>query len=178
MLNLIEHFLLEESLHSTIIFYSEIIVKLILLPCTEWRVGLPNVKIRKAGVICLIKLIDSKLIEPVKLKDCFSEIVKRMTSCFEDDWGNDLRFAAVVFIKKLLAFLKGTIDNEDIKIIYPELLKRLDDAQDGIRIETCKALEVMFDVMDDPWSGSLYEYTVKSIFIHLDDPSQDIQKAA
>ena len=32
-------------------------------------------------------------------------------------------------------------------------------------------------MMEDPWSGSLYEYTVKNIFIHLDDPNQEIQKA-
>ena len=171
MLSLIEHFLLEETLHSTIVFYSEIIVKLILLPCTEWRVGLPNVKIRKAGVVCLIKLVDSKLIEPVKMKDIFSEICKKMSSCLEDDWGNDLRFATVVFLRKLLIFLKGCADNEDLKTIYPELLKRLDDAQDGIRIETCKAFEVVFEMMEDPWSSSLYEYAVKNIFIHLDDPN-------
>ena len=177
MLSLIEHFLLEESLHSTIIFYSEIIVKLILLPCTEWRVGLPNVKIRKAGVICLIKLCETKLIEPVKMKDYFGEICKKMSSCLDDDWGNDLRYAAVVFLRKLLLFLKGTADNEDLKTIYPELLKRLDDAQDGIRIEACKALEVLFEMMEDPWSSSLYEYTVKQIFIHLDDPNDAIQKA-
>ena len=119
---------MEESLHSTIVFYSEIIVKLILLPCTEWRVGLPNVKIRKAGVVCLIKLIDSKLVEPVKMKEYFAETVKKMVSCLEDDWGNDLRFASVVFLRKLFEFLKGVADNEDIKLVYPELLKRLDDA--------------------------------------------------
>ena len=128
MLNLIEHFLLEETLHSTIVFYTEIIVKLILLPCTEWRVGLPNVKIRKAGVVCMIKLIESKLIEPVKMREYFAETVKKMGSCLEDDWGNDLRFASVVFLRKLFVFLKGVADNEDIKIVYPEMLKRLDDA--------------------------------------------------
>ena len=125
---MIEHFLLEETLHSTIVFYTEIIVKLILLPCTEWRVGLPNVKIRKAGVVCMIKLIESKLIEPVKMREYFAETVKKMGSCLEDDWGNDLRFASVVFLRKLFVFLKGVADNEDIKIVYPEMLKRLDDA--------------------------------------------------
>lgn len=128
MLNLIEHFLLEQSLHSTIVFYTEIIVKLILLPCTEWRVGLPNVKIRKAGVVCMIKLIESKLIEPAKMREYFAETVKKMGSCLEDDWGNDLRFASVVFLRKLFMFLKGVADNEDIKLVYPEMLKRLDDA--------------------------------------------------
>ena len=32
MLSLIEHFLLQEELHSTIVFYSDIILKMILLP--------------------------------------------------------------------------------------------------------------------------------------------------
>ena len=58
MMTLIEHFILDKSLHSTIPFYSEIIIKLILLPATEWRAGAPNVKIRKAAVICLLKLIE------------------------------------------------------------------------------------------------------------------------
>lgn len=59
--------------------------------------------------------------------------------------------------------------------IYPELLKRLDDAQDGIRLEACKAFEIYFDNLPDPWSSSLYPYTIKQIFIHIDDPNQQIQ---
>lgn len=31
--------------------------------------------------------------------------------------------------------------------------------------------------MPDPWSSSLYEYTVKNIFIHLDDSNPEIQRA-
>jgi len=61
--------------------------------------------------------------------------------------------------------------------IYPELLKRLDDAQDGIRLEACKAFEIYFDNLCDPWSSSLYPYTIKQIFIHIDDPNQQIQNA-
>ena len=58
MLSLIEHLLKQENLHSTIIFYTEIVIKLILLPCTEWRPGMPIGKIRKASVICLMKLVE------------------------------------------------------------------------------------------------------------------------
>lgn len=32
-------------------------------------------------------------------------------------------------------------------------------------------------MLPDPWSSSLYEYTIKTIFIHIDDPSQTIQDA-
>jgi hypothetical protein len=39
MLSLIEHLLQQPNLHSTIVFYTEIIIKLILLPSTGWRPG-------------------------------------------------------------------------------------------------------------------------------------------
>jgi len=127
MMTLIEHLLLQENLQSTIVFYSEIIVKLVLIPSTEWRVGLPTVKIRKAAVICLIKIMDLSLIEKPKLYESYKEIVTKMKSCLEDDWANDLRFASIILIKKLLAFLKNEMVGEDYTEIYPEMLKRLDD---------------------------------------------------
>lgn len=58
MLSLVEHLLLQDILHSTITFYTEIVIRLILMPCLEWRAGMPIGKIRKASVICLIKLIE------------------------------------------------------------------------------------------------------------------------
>lgn len=58
MLSLIEHLLLQPNLQSTIAFYTEIIIKLILLPSTEWRAGIPNLSIRKGAVICLLKLLE------------------------------------------------------------------------------------------------------------------------
>ena len=97
-----------------------------------------------------------------------------LKNCLDDDWQNDIRFASVVMIRHMLAYLKDTFDREDYIELYPELLKRLDDAQDGIRIETCKCFEVFFDQLMDPWSSSLYDYTIKTIFIHLDDANEKI----
>ena len=72
MLNLTEHFLQEKELHSTIVFYSEIILKMILLPCMVWRVGKPGVSIRKAAIVCMIKMIENELIEKDKLQANFT----------------------------------------------------------------------------------------------------------
>lgn len=36
---------------------------------------------------------------------------------------------------------------------------------------------MFFDNIQDPWSSSLYEYTIKNIFVHLDDQNEEIQKA-
>lgn len=177
MLALVEHLLLQTDLHSTIVFYSEIILKMILLPTMQWRVGKPNVRIRKASIVCLIKLIDQNLIEKDKLYESDKQIVTALKNCMDDDWANDIRYAAVVFLRQYLAYLKEQYDREDYVAIYPEMLKRLDDAQDGIRLEICKVFEIFFDQLPDPWSSSLYEYAVKTIFVHIDDPSEAIQQA-
>jgi len=77
----------------------------------------------------------------------------------------------------MIEYLHEEFDAEDYKEIYPELLKRLDDSQDGIRIATAETFNVFFKYLPDPWSSSLYDYTIKTIFIHLDDQNSDIQKA-
>ena len=39
-------------------------------------------------------------------------------------------------------------------------------------------MEVFFDMLpEEGWSTSLYPYTVKAVFIHLDDPNEAIQTA-
>jgi hypothetical protein len=58
MLDLVEYLLKQEPLHSTIVFYSEVILKMILIPSTQWKVGKPNIKIRKASIICMIRLLE------------------------------------------------------------------------------------------------------------------------
>lgn len=76
-----------------------------------------------------------------------------------------------------MEYVREELDYEDFKELYPELLKRLDDSQDGIRLEVAKTLELWFEALPDPWSGNLYDYTVRNIFIHIDDPNSKIQDA-
>lgn len=169
MLNLTEHFLLQQDLHGTIVFYSEIILKMILLPCMVWHVGKPNVSIRKAAVVCMIKLVDHKLIEEEKLHENFTQVFNTMKNCLDDDWVHEIRFAGIVLVRNMIRYLNAHLVEDDWKQMYTELLKRLDDAQDGIRIECCKCFEVFFEYLPENWSNTLYEYTIKNIMIHLDD---------
>lgn len=67
-----------------------------------------------------------------------------LKNCIDDDWANDLRFTSVVLIKRMMEYLSDVFDDEDYKEIYPELLKRLDDSQDSIRVETAQAFMVFF----------------------------------
>lgn len=174
MLSLVEHFLKTETLHSTIVFYSEIIVKMIIVPCLKWSVGIPSNSIRKASVVCMMTLLNHGLIESVKMHQNFQEVFTEMKSCLDDDWMNELRFATVILTRKIMERIKDDIEHEVFKEIYPELLKRLDDAQDGIRVEAAKTFELFFELLPVKWSNSLYDYCVKNIFIHLDDSNPEI----
>ena len=158
-------------------FYSDIILKMILIPSTVWRVGKPNVAIRKAAVVCTIKMLDQNLIAKDKMYGSFKNLFDTLKNCIDDDWANDIRYASVILVKTLISYLHKQFEHEDWVLIYPELLKRLDDAQDGIRVETCKVFEIFFELLPDPWSNSLYEYTINNIFVHLDDQSTLIQEA-
>ena len=177
MLNLCEHFLLQKELHGTIVFYSEIILKMIILPCMVWHIGKPNVSIRKAAVVCMIKLIENKLMEEDKLHENFPQVFNTMKNCLDDDWVHEIRFAGIILTKNLINYLHAHLVEEDWKMMYVELLKRLDDAQDGIRIECCKCFEAFFANLPDPWNSTFYEYTIKNILIHLDDQNPAIQDA-
>lgn len=105
MLALVEHFLLQKDLHSTIVFYSEIILKMILLPSIQWRAGKPNCSVRKAAIVCSIKLVEQKLIDEDKLFESFNALFKMLKNSMEDDWDNDMRFASVVLMKNILIYI-------------------------------------------------------------------------
>merc|ERR1712146_170244 len=105
MLALIEHFLLQKDLHSTIVFYSEIILKMILIPSIQWRAGKPNCSVRKAAIVCCIKLVEQQLIDEDKMYESFEPMWKLLKNCIEDDWDNDMRFASVVLVKHVLLFI-------------------------------------------------------------------------
>ena len=133
---------------------------------------MPIVRIRKAAVVCLIRLIEEKLIEPEKVHESFRPLLNNMKGCLDEDYANDLRFAAVVALRNIIGMIGPMMDEEDHGELYTELIKRLDDAQDGIRIETCKVFEVFFDTIPENWSHGRYEYSMKAIFCHLDDQNQ------
>jgi hypothetical protein len=177
MLSLTEHFLKSEILHPTIIFYSEIIIKMILIPCLRWSNGIPSNSIRKASVVCMMTMIANNLIESQVMFHNFHEFFNMLKSCLDDDWMNELRFASVILTRKVMEVMAKDIDHECFKAIYEQLLKRLDDAQDGIRIEAAKAFELFFELLPEQWSNSLLEYTIKGIFIHLDDNNDDVRQA-
>ena len=177
MLSLVEHFLDKESLQDTLCYYGDVFIKGILQPCIEWRSGIPNVKIREASILCLKKLIEKRLIEQESFQRNFLDIFNNLKSCMDDDFSSDIRYSSTVLLKLMINFTGNKMQYDDYKEVYPELLKRLDDSQDGIRLEASKAFEEFFEVLPEDWAPNLFEYMIENIYIHLDDSEEEIQQA-
>jgi hypothetical protein len=109
MLALLEHLLNQKVLHSTLEFYSEIVLKMIIFPTLSWKSGSPSTKIRKAGLICLMKLVEQNLIPSSKLYANFKECTTKIKGCMDDDWCNDLRFAATIAMRNFLQYVTADV---------------------------------------------------------------------
>lgn len=64
MLTLLDYIIQFDTIHDVLRESGLLIMVKIINPVTVWRVGKPNIKIRKAGVLILMKLLDNNLIDP------------------------------------------------------------------------------------------------------------------
>ncbi|EGR33969.1 hypothetical protein IMG5_029090 [Ichthyophthirius multifiliis] len=157
---------------------SQIVLTRIIIPSIIWRIGKPQIKIRKAGVINLYKMIEKNLLDKKVLVKCLNELMPPIKSSLSDDWAPDLRLAACKLMEKILLEVQNDIQYIQISENYTALLERLDDSQDIIRIEICKSFIAIFGAKALKESTTIFDYMIKAIFIHLDDQNEEMQMAA
>jgi len=148
----------------------------VLIPNCIWKAGQGNNKIRKGGMVCIHALLKQHLVSPAALNAAFSDLLPILKSCLDDSWSPDNRMIACLVLACLLTDLQAEINGEQLREVYPEMLKRLDDSNDKIRAVVCEALSVFFKCLPPNWSRSLYEYILRTLFVHLDDPNPEIQE--
>ena len=72
-----------------------------------------------------------------------------------------------------------------MRALYPELLKRLDDASDGVRLTCCEPLAALLAAASySPTyaaganlNKTNLQYFLRGLLVHLDDPAAEIQRA-
>lgn len=91
---LIEYVLSLQELRETLTPLSAQLLKKVLILAIQWKVGKPQIKIRKAGVINIINLIERGIINEEQLLDCFRDLTPHLKNCLNDDWAPELRLAS------------------------------------------------------------------------------------
>jgi len=172
------HFLVTESdpvVIEAIPAHASVFLDGMLIPNCVWKAGQSNNKIRKGGMVCIHALLKNHLVPAQALNAAFSDLLPILKSCLDDSWSPDNRMIACLVLTCLLQELQAEINSEQLREVYPEMLKRLDDSNDKIRVVVCDALAVFFKCLPPKWSRSLYEYILRTLFVHLDDPNPEIQ---
>jgi dynein assembly factor 5 len=172
------HFLItqeDKTLTEALREHSSDLLTSVLIPNCTWRAGQSNNKIRKGGMVCVHAMLEKRLVAASALNRSFSDLLPILKSCLDDSFAPDNRLIACFVLSCTLTELQAEINSEQLREIYPELLKRLDDSNDKIRMAVCEALGVFFKCLPPKWSRSLYEYILRTLFVHLDDPNPDIQ---
>ncbi len=172
--NLIENKEVNEQLRP----YMEFIMPEILLPCCAWKSQRPSYKVRKAALVCLIKIYKYLLIDEETSLSFFKEFMNVLKQALDDDWDPEIRFLSIKLMKEFCILNKNSFTEENMFELYPVLLKRLDDSQDANRIEMCGILEIYFQTCQRiKVSESTYDYIINTSFIHLDDPNEKVREA-
>eukprot|EP00742_Colponemidia_sp_Colp-10_P006952 GILJ01007461.1.p1 GENE.GILJ01007461.1~~GILJ01007461.1.p1 ORF type:complete len:843 (-),score=129.06 GILJ01007461.1:37-2523(-) len=173
---LLESFILDPKLHASIAPHLPKLLNDLLIPNAVWKAGKSQIKIRKASIVCLYQILEQpNLMSSMSLLPNMDQLLPVIKSCMDDDWAPDLRFAVCRLVDRMLTVMKGVITDDQLRDLYPELLKRLDDSNDGIRMEAARAMLSFFSCLPSDWSPSLFQYIVKTLFVHLDDPSEQIE---
>jgi len=127
-------------------------------------------------MVCIHALLKQHLISSAALNATFSDLLPILKSCLDDSWSPDNRMIACLVLACMLQDMQAEITAEQLREVYPEMLKRLDDSNVKIRTVVCEALSVFFKCLPPKWSRSLYEYILRTLFVHLDDPNPEIQQ--
>merc|ERR1719219_2061816 len=102
-------------------------------------------------------MLSRRLIAAPALNESFADLLPILKSALEDSFSPDNRMIACLILSCTLSELQAEISGEQLREVYPELLKRLDDSNDKIRAAVCEALSVFFKCLPPKWSRSLYE---------------------
>jgi len=153
----------------------------VLMPNAVWRAGQSNNKIRKGALVCIHASLEAQLLQPSDLVDSIlPNLLPLVRSAMDDSWSPDNRLIGCMVLSRCLSNLVSAnypLSDDQLRDIYPELLKRMDDSNDEIRKNVCETFAVFFQIMPNRWSDSLYEYILHALFIHLDDPNPTLQNA-
>ncbi|KAK3735234.1 hypothetical protein QZH41_008428, partial [Actinostola sp. cb2023] len=159
--------------------YSTVIVKDMIIPNCVWQAGRTAASVRAAAISCLWAVLQAGLLTDKQAKDIIKDLLTQINSCLEDH-NQTTRFVSCKALQKLLISCKDCFHGDLLHQIYPELMKRMDDSSDEIRVMVTKTFLAFFRAFPDSYDRDLYKFHLQSMFkgllVHLDDPSTSIQE--
>ncbi|MEE6498266.1 hypothetical protein FKM82_003023 [Ascaphus truei] len=158
--------------------YSETLIKDTLVPNMQWHAGRTAGAIRTVAVSCMWALLQSEILSQEEVLQVEDVLMPQVITALEED-SKMTRLMSCRIIKTLLSICQSQLDPDKLNKIYPELLKRLDDASDEVRVAAAKTLNLWFKCISDEYERGTFkshlEFLYQGLLVHLDDPDIHIQ---
>lgn len=158
--------------------HSETLIKDILVPNLKWQAGRTAAAIRTIAVSCLWVLFQSDGLSPQEILQIKDILMPTILTTLEED-SKTSRLMSCRIIRALLGACDNHLDPDQLNKIYLEVLKRLDDASDEVRITAAKTISLWFKCIDGRYDRTTYkahlEFLYRGLLVHLDDPDTNLQ---
>ncbi|XP_032115798.1 dynein assembly factor 5, axonemal isoform X1 [Sapajus apella] len=160
--------------------YLEMVTKDILAPNLQWHAGRTAAAIRTAAVSCLWALTSSEVLSAKQIRDVQETLMPQVLTTLEED-SQMARLISCRIINTFLKTLGSMFDPDKLIKIYPELLKRLDDVSNDVRMAAASTLVTWLQCVKNADGKAYYQssvqYLYRELLVHLDDPESTIQDA-
>ncbi|KAK1164736.1 dynein assembly factor 5, axonemal-like [Acipenser oxyrinchus oxyrinchus] len=160
--------------------YLEPFLKDIVVPNLLWHAGRTAAAIRTSAISCLWALLHSGALSGEQMWTVQNDLLPLVIATLDED-SKMTREMACRIINAVLKLCGDQFDPDGLNKVYPELLKRLDDACNGVRCTAAKALSSWFQCVREDYDRTTFrshlEFLYRGLLVHLDDPDSSIQTA-
>lgn len=181
-LKLVDRLLEDKERNQFLLTHSKSFLTRVLLPPAVWQAGKTAASIRFHAIVAIASffrenLMTSKDLARILLDDAI-QLLPTLHSSLEEDYYADTRLSSCHALEALLTVIGTRLTNDQKRLVYPELVKRLDDSNDKVRIQTCVTLEALVDhCLTADYCDTNTGYLLKGVLIHMDDTNPKVQEA-
>ncbi|KAF6256970.1 armadillo-type protein [Scenedesmus sp. NREL 46B-D3] len=158
-----------------------LVLSALLVPPLVWRAGKAAAAVRFAAITALSTLLTAHLAPPEVLLAAAQQdggLLPLLAQCLDEDWYSDVRHTACYVEQLLLQQVGQQLGDESRRAIYPELLKRLDDSSNKVRIAACAALVAFVRSAGSSYCSTNSGYLAAGVVLHMDDGDKQVAEAA
>ncbi|XP_032462057.1 dynein assembly factor 5, axonemal isoform X1 [Phocoena sinus] len=160
--------------------YLDTLIKDIFVPSLQWHAGRTAAAIRTAAVSCLWALVSSGVLSDEQIQEVQETLMPQILTTLEED-SQMTRLISCRIINVFLKTSDGVIDPDKFIKIYPELLKRLDDVSNEVRLAATTSLVTWLERVGNEAGKCYYQSSIQHLYrellVYLDDPESAIQDA-
>nr|XP_021327043.1 dynein assembly factor 5, axonemal-like isoform X2 [Danio rerio] len=158
--------------------HMEMVLQDLFMPNLVWRSGRSAAAVRTAALSCLLAVLHGEAFPAERVVSAVDSLSSLLISALEED----SKLARLLACRSLTSLLKITaqqISTDKLNHIYPELLKRVDDSSEDVRVEALKSLSVWFCSLgknyDMQSNRPHLELLFQQLLLYMDDPDTTVQ---